>query len=56
MKWNSIRTKVLAVLAACLLAGVGGTLALLRYSFARNSQALAAESSAVTQIRPMVVT
>ncbi|MBZ5727420.1 MAG: hypothetical protein LAP87_20785 [Acidobacteriia bacterium] len=44
MKWNSIRTKVLAALAACLVLGVGGTLTLLHYSFARNSQALAAES------------
>ena len=44
MKWNSIRTKVLAALAACLLLGVGGTLTLLHYSFARNSEALAAES------------
>src|SRR5580698_3568164 len=44
MKWNSIRTKVLAALAACLFLGVGGTLTLLHYSFARNSEALAAES------------
>lgn len=44
MKWNSIRTKVVAALAACLLFGIGGTLALLQYSFARNSQALAVES------------
>jgi HAMP domain-containing protein len=44
MKWNSIRTKVLAALAACLLLGVGGTLTLLHYSFAQNSQAMAAES------------
>jgi HAMP domain-containing protein len=33
-----------AALAVSLLGGVGGTLALLRYSFARNSQALAVES------------
>ncbi len=44
MKWNLIRTKVLAALVACLVVGVGGTLALMHYSFARNSQALAAES------------
>jgi sensor histidine kinase regulating citrate/malate metabolism len=44
MKWNSIRTKVLAALAVSLVLSVGGTLMLLRYSFARNSQALAAES------------
>ncbi len=44
MKWNLIRTKVLAVLVACLVLGVGGILALMHYSFARNSQALAAES------------
>lgn len=44
MKWNSIRTKVLAALAGCLAAGVAGTLILLHYSFARNSQALATES------------
>ena len=44
MKWNSIRTRVLISLVACLLAGVGGILALMRYSFERNSQILAAES------------
>ena len=44
MKWNLIRTKVLAALVACLVVGVGGTLALMHYSFARNSQALAVES------------
>jgi hypothetical protein len=44
MKWNSIRTKVLAALVGCLALGLGGTLTLLRYSFAQNSQALAAES------------
>jgi len=44
MKWNSIRTKVLAALLACLVMGVGGILALMRYSFERNSQALALES------------
>jgi len=31
-------------MAVCLIAGVGGTLGLLRYSFAKNSQALAVES------------
>jgi len=44
MKWNLIRTKVLVALAACLVLGVGGILALMYYSFVRNSQALAAES------------
>jgi len=44
MKWKLIRTKVLAALAACLVVGVGGILALMHYSFARNSQALATES------------
>jgi HAMP domain-containing protein len=44
MKWNSIRTKVLAALLGCLALGIGGIVALMRYSFERNSQALAAES------------
>jgi len=44
MRWNSIRSKVLAALAGCLIVGVSGTLALMHYSFERNSQALAAES------------
>jgi HAMP domain-containing protein len=44
MKWNLIRTKVLAALAACLVVGVGGILVLMHYSFERNSQALAVES------------
>jgi len=44
MKWNLIRTKVLAALAACLVVGVGGILALMYYSFVRNSRALATES------------
>ena len=44
MKWNSIRTKILAALVTCLIAGVGGILALMHYSFERNSQVLAAES------------
>jgi hypothetical protein len=44
MKWNSIRTKVLAALAVCLVMGACGTLILLRYSFGRNAQALATES------------
>jgi len=44
MKWNSIRTKVLAALLGCLVVGVGGILALMHYSFERNSQALAAGS------------
>ena len=49
MKWNSIRTKVLAALASCLVLGVGGILALLQYSFTRNSQALASDSVAGAQ-------
>jgi len=44
MKWNSIRTKVLAALVTCLAVGVGGILALMHYSFEHNSQVLAAES------------
>lgn len=44
MKWNSIRTKVLAALVVCLVVGVGGILALMRYSFERNSQVLATEA------------
>lgn len=44
MKWNSIRTKVLASLLACLVVGVGGILALMHYSFERNSQVLALDS------------
>lgn len=49
MKWNSIRTKVLAALFGCLVLGVGGILALTRYGFERNSQVLAAESVAGAQ-------
>jgi len=44
MKWNSIRTKVLAALITCLIVGVGGIVALMRYSFVRNSQTMAAEA------------
>ena len=44
MKWNLIRTKILIALVACLVLGVGGILLLMDYSFAHNSQALAAES------------
>jgi HAMP domain-containing protein len=44
MKWNSIRTKVLAALLGCLVVGVGGIVALMHYSFERNSQVLAEES------------
>jgi len=44
MQWNSIRTKILAALIACLLLGLAGILALMNYSFERNSQILAAES------------
>jgi hypothetical protein len=44
MRWNLIRTKVLAALAVCLVVGVGGILVLMHFSFARNSQALGTES------------
>jgi hypothetical protein len=44
MKWNSIRTKVLGALLGCLVLGVGGIVALMHYSFERNSHVLAAES------------
>jgi HAMP domain-containing protein len=44
MKWNLIRTKVLAAMVGCLLLGVGGILSLMHFSFARNSQTLGAES------------
>src|SRR5579863_2177907 len=44
MKWNSIRTKILAALITCLIVGVGGIVALIRYSFVRNSQTMAAEA------------
>jgi len=44
MKWNSIRTKVLVALVACLVLGVAGILALMYYSFERNSQVMALES------------
>ncbi len=44
MKWNSIRTKVLAALVTSLIVGVGGILSLMHYSFERNSQVLASES------------
>jgi HAMP domain-containing protein len=44
MKWNSIRTKILIALLACLIVGVGGILELMRYSFEHNSQVMAAES------------
>lgn len=44
MKWNLIRTKVLAALAGCLVVGVAGSLGLMSYSFARNSRALATET------------
>jgi HAMP domain-containing protein len=44
MKWNSIRIKVLMALLACLVVGVVGILALMRYSFERNSQVLAVGS------------
>jgi len=46
MKWNLIRTKVLAALGGCLVVGVAAIVTLMSYSFARNSRALAAESVA----------
>jgi HAMP domain-containing protein len=49
MKWNLIQTKVLAAMVSCLLLGVGGIVALMHYSFARNSQALGTESVAGAQ-------
>lgn len=49
MKWNSIKTKVSAALIACLLLGVCGMLALMHYSFERNSQVLAVESISAAQ-------
>jgi len=44
VKWNSIRSSILAAMAACLIVGVIGTLMLLRHNFAQNSHALAVES------------
>ncbi|MGB7436797.1 MAG: cache domain-containing protein [Candidatus Acidiferrum sp.] len=44
MRWNSIRTKVLAALLACLVLGLAGIVALNHYSFERNSRILADES------------
>lgn len=44
MKWNSIRTKVAGALLGCLVLGIGGIVALTRYSFERNSRALATDS------------
>ena len=44
MKSTSIRTKVLVALSICLLVGVAGTMALMRYSFEHNARTLAMES------------
>lgn len=44
MKWNSIRTKVVVAMLACLVVGVAGIAGLMHYSFERNSSVLAAES------------
>jgi len=44
MKWNSIRTKVLAALLVCLIVGAASIMGLMRYSFERNSTVLATES------------
>jgi hypothetical protein len=44
MHWNSIRTKVFVALLGCLCAGLGGTVALMHYSFERNSAVLASTS------------
>ncbi|HTV66768.1 MAG TPA: cache domain-containing protein [Bryocella sp.] len=49
MTWNSIRTKVVATLAGCLLVGVCGVLAVTQYNFKRDSQVLATESVAGAQ-------
>jgi len=49
MQWNSIRFKLLAALAVCLVLGIGGILAVMHYSFERNSQVLAAESVSAAQ-------
>ncbi len=49
MKWNLIRTKVLAALVAALIVGVGSIVALMHYSFVRNSQAGATASVAGAQ-------
>ena len=49
MKWNLIRTKVLAALVAALIVGVAGIVALMHYSFVRNSQAVATASVAGAQ-------
>ena len=51
MKWNSIRIKVLIALLVCLGLGTAGILALMRYSFENNSQALAEQS--VTDARKL---
>jgi len=44
MKWNPIRTKALAPLIVGLVVGVRVIMALMRYSFERNSRVLATES------------
>jgi Double sensory domain of two-component sensor kinase len=44
MKWNSIRTKVLAALLVCLIVGAASIMGLMHYSFERNSRVLATES------------
>jgi len=44
MKSTSIKTKVLVALSICLLLGVAGTMALIRYSFEHNARTLAMQS------------
>lgn len=44
MKWHSIRLKVLITLLGCLVIGIAAVVFLMRYSFERNSQAVASES------------
>jgi len=44
MKSISIKTKVLVALSICLLLGVAGTMALMRYSFEQNARTLAVQS------------
>jgi len=44
MKWNSIRTKVLVALGICLMGGICGVLALMRYSFEHNARVLTTEA------------
>src|SRR5450432_2059611 len=49
MQWNSIRTKVLAVLGVCFLAGLATVLVSLRNSFSEEANALAQDSTRSAQ-------